>query len=301
MKQKAKNTIPVYDIYSLKHDRYPDKDVTVSELAPYLKAHPHLHVPHRHSFYHLICFTKGSGTHTIDFEHFKVQPGQIYFMIPGQVHSWSFKGDIQGYVINFSPEVLHSFAPALQNLDVFHFFRGIAANSVIDLSPKAQKEVIALLKSILNEASTRNLFSKDMLRSYLISLFITVSRDSIKKGVDTEPLPNQLILNNFRNLVEQYFKEKHLPKDYAALLYITPNHLNALCKDLIGKPAGELIRDRILLECKRLLVNAGMNITEIAYEFNFTDNSYFTKFFKKYTGITPEEFRKTSLGSADKN
>ncbi|RYZ32209.1 MAG: AraC family transcriptional regulator, partial [Sphingobacteriales bacterium] len=72
-------------------------------------------------------------------------------------------------------------------------------------------------------------------------------------------------------------------------------HLNALCQDLLGKTAGELIRDRILLEAKRLLVNADISISEIAWQLNFADNSYFSKFFKKQAGTTPEAFRKSIL------
>jgi AraC-like DNA-binding protein len=83
-----------------------------------------------------------------------------------------------------------------------------------------------------------------------------------------------------------------LPKEYAELLYITPNHLNALCRDLVGKTAGELIRERVLLEAKRLLTNLNITAAEIAYELNFQDNSYFSRFFRKYTGQTPEIFRK---------
>src|SRR3982751_2927759 len=69
-------------------------------------------------------------------------------------------------------------------------------------------------------------------------------------------------------------------------------HLNSLCRDLLGISAGEVIRERIVLEAKRLLVNGGLSITEIAYRLNFQDNSYFTKFFKKYAGATPEDFRR---------
>jgi len=101
-----------------------------------------------------------------------------------------------------------------------------------------------------------------------------------------------VLLKNFQKLIEQHYKEKKLTKDYAAILYVTPNHLNALCKDVTGRAAGELIRDRILLEAKRLLINAKMTISEIALELDFADNSYFSKFFKKYTSLTPEVFRK---------
>ncbi len=79
------------------------------------------------------------------------------------------------------------------------------------------------------------------------------------------------------------------------MLFVTPNHLNALSKHVTGKPAGELIRDRVILEARRLLVNTGTTIAEVASELEFEDNSYFSKFFKKYTGQTPEAFRKSIL------
>ncbi len=104
-----------------------------------------------------------------------------------------------------------------------------------------------------------------------------------------------MVLLNFRKLLNQHFFEKRLPKEYAAMLYVTTYYLNSICKDLLGKSAGEVIRDRILLEAKRLLVNGDISISEIAYRLNFKDTSYFTKFFKNYTGKTPKEFRKYSF------
>lgn len=101
-----------------------------------------------------------------------------------------------------------------------------------------------------------------------------------------------VLIHNFQDLIEKYYKEKKLSKEYAELLYITPNHLNALCKDVLGFSSGELIRNRIILEAKRLLVNKNITINEIAYLLNFKDSSYFVKFFKKYTNFTPDQFRK---------
>lgn len=87
--------------------------------------------------------------------------------------------------------------------------------------------------------------------------------------------------------------EAHHPKFYAAHLSVTPNYLNTLCKKLAGKTLGEIIRSRIVLEAKRLLVNSEYTISQIAYELYFEDNSYFSKFFKANTGLTPAEFRKS--------
>ena len=105
----------------------------------------------------------------------------------------------------------------------------------------------------------------------------------------------QQVVEQFRRLIDEHYKTLRLPGEYARLLHITPNHLNALCQEFLGRPAGAVIRDRVLLEAKRLLTNADMTAAEIAYELNFQDNSYFSRFFKKYEGVTPEGFRRTAF------
>lgn len=141
---------------------------------------------------------------------------------------------------------------------------------------------------MVREAASDGLLKDDYVRTTLVQLFIVVSRYT---GHVVSDNYNVVLLKNFQKLIELHYKEKKLTKEYAALLYITPNHLNALSKDVTGRSAGELIRDRVLLEAKRLLVNARLSISEIASELLFQDNSYFSKFFKKYEGVTPEGFR----------
>jgi AraC family transcriptional activator of pobA len=292
---QVKNTIPVYDIYALSDVRHGHDEIIAAPFDAYLQIHPNLHTAHRHSFYHIVFFTEGAGYHTIDFQQFVVEPGQIYFMTPGQVHSWSFEGEINGWVVNFPGELFHPLADHGQYLEQFHFFRGIAADSVINLGSAARQAANELLQKVAAETSGPALYSTDMIRAWLVALFITVSREDKEQATEQAPQQNQLTLYNFRKMVDTCYGEKRLPKDYAAMLYITPNHLNALCNHLLGKPAGEVIRERILLEAKRLLVNASLTITQIAGQLSFTDNAHLTRFFKKYTGHTPEEFRKLSL------
>ena len=290
----AKASIPVYDICTI--DQRAQKDLLVERFATYLEKHyEHLHRPHRHSFYHLVLFTKGNGTHTIDFEKFHVKPYQVYFMLPGQVHSWHFKGEVDGYIVHFNEVLFTTFLRNSHYLDQFYFFQGKAEDSICQLLPNVHQIATDLFETMLHEIGHGKEQNVDVIRLKLLELFITVDRSCVSKKGKNIPQQKLTLLRGFQQLIDKHYRDIKLPKKYADLLYITPNHLNALCQELVGKTAGDLIRDRVLLEAKRLLTNADMTVTEIAYDLNFQDNSYFNRFFKKNEGTTPEEFRKTII------
>jgi len=288
-----KNTIPVYDICKLSDIQR--EDMLISRFGIYLQKHKDLHFPHKHTFYHLVLFTKGGGTHAIDFRTFKVIPYQIYFMIPGQVHSWDFEGEVDGYVIHFSEDFFRSFLLSNDYLSQFPFFSGDIDDAVMNVLPELQPKIRLLFEDIIAENEAPGRMGTDLIRSLLLQVFILLARtvyDNTKKQHSTY---NYTLFKNFKQLIEKNFATLRLPKDYAQLLYITPNHLNAICNDMLGISVGEVIRNRVLLEAKRLLINLDLNISEVGDRLNFDDNSYFTKFFKKYTGQLPEEFRKSTL------
>lgn len=283
--------IPRIDICSLSGDR--EEDIIISRFSEYLSRHHHnLVAPHRHSFFHLLFFTEGGGKHTIDFLHFDVRPYQVYFMKPGQVHSWDFEGKVEGYVVNFSEGFFRSFLLKQDYLDSFTFLRGYPQSSVLNLEGDTRQKVGSLFETLLALDGVSAEFRDDMARTLLLQIFMTV-QDSILAGeYGREFQLSNALLRNYQKLIEKNFIEFRLPGEYAALLNITPNHLNALCKEQMGRQAGQLIRDRLVLEAKRLLVNIDLTISEIAYKLNFKDNSYFSRFFRKETGISPEAFRK---------
>ncbi len=288
-----KNGIPVYHLTTI--TELKEKDLLVSRFLPYAEKHRNLHSAHRHSFFHLVFFTQGSGTHSIDFETYPVEPFQIYFMIPGQVHSWSFLSDPDGYVVNFSEEFFQSFLLKQDYLRNFPFFQPGRSDSVFTVKEPNRAEIIRTLEEILKEGESGQPFRSDYLRVLLLKTFIMLSRELPEDG-DQQPFSyNRRLLSNFQDLLELHYKDLRLPREYAELLYITPNHLNSLCTDLLGCSAGQLIRNRVALEAKRLLINQDLTIAEIGYQLRFSDNSNFSKFFRKQAGMSPEEFRKTVL------
>lgn len=283
-----KNTIPILDSCSI--DLNNNTTLHIDDLKAYIIKHQDMVFPHKHNFFHFVLFTQGSGEHIIDFNQYKIEPYQIYFMVPGQVHTWNFVGDEAGYVVNFSIDYFQSFLLRTDYLERFSFLQGKIEHLIFILTEQYRNQATAILDQIIF-AKTEQL-SEDYIRTLLLQFILYISIGTDKEHLEKGNPYNHKIFNSFQQLVEQQFKTTKLPSIYADQLFITPNHLNAICKSYIGQSAGEIIRNRIVLEAKRLLVNRNLNITEIADELQFKDNSYFTKFFKKSAGLTPEEFRK---------
>lgn len=281
--------IPTIDIRNLSD--FGENDLLINRFSDYLQIHPNLFHAHRHTFYHLVMFTKGGGFHQIDFNSFTVQPFQIYFMTPGQVHSWSFEGEMDGYVVNFSKAFFQAFLLHPNYLEMFSFFGGIAQDSVINLPSELQQNITQVFEKLLTYMN----INVDMIRVLLLEIFLTIHQHSNTQRLNMPLTHNYTLLKKFQKLIDSHFHTLKLPKEYADLLYITPKHLNALCKEHTGLQAGELIRNRIILEAKRLLVIPDLSISEISDALNFSDNSYFSKFFKKQVRISPEEFRRKSF------
>lgn len=86
-----------------------------------------------------------------------------------------------------------------------------------------------------------------------------------------------------------------LPKFYADLLNISTKHLNRVVKYTLNKTASELIAERLILETKRLIVHSGNDLLQISDSLKFSEYSYFSKFFKLKTGLSPSVFRKKYL------
>jgi AraC family transcriptional activator of pobA len=168
-----KAPIPIYDICSLTQKR---KDLLISRFAPYLKSHRNLHLAHKHSFYHLVYFTKGGGSQTIDFQRVSIDPGQIYFMIPGQVHNWAFAGEVDGYIINFSVPFFQSFLLKANYLEDLPFFAGIVSDAVIEVPAELRLKVTALFEELISETEEGKPLELDMVRVLMLQLFISIAR-----------------------------------------------------------------------------------------------------------------------------
>lgn len=283
--------MPTYSICNLLGADRCMTEIVVTRLRDFVDAHRDLLFPHRHDFYQIVLFTRGGGRHSIDFQSFEVQPHQVYCMAPGQIHTWDFDAATDGYLVNFNESFFTSICHNPHFVRDFPLFNAVSGAAVNTLDMACCAEVEQTLAQMLEEYGKQAEFKMDILRGMLITVLVRLSRVVPTRFSDGASKHNLVLMRQFERLIEQHFREKRLPKEYAELMFVTPNHLNALTNSVVGKSAGEIIRDRVLLEAKRLLANSDMMVGQIAERLQFEDNAYFTRFFKKYTGATPEGFR----------
>ncbi|WP_229203257.1 AraC family transcriptional regulator [Dyadobacter jejuensis] len=240
--------------------------------------------PHGHKDYlEMIFLTEGAGLHHIDLHTFTVTPNHLYFVLPGQIHSWELTEIPKGYVIMFQKDFLletnlyewlfQKFPQPLQNC--------------YNLSP-----MLADFVSIFNQMEQEHLHEQahyhEIIQALVILLFSKLRRlDSSSWGSITSNTIQQF----FMLLSERYHEQKDV-QTYADLLNITSRTLNNACKKYLNKTASEVISEKILQEAKKRLLYSDANLADIAFELNFTDPSHFNKFFKRQTGVLPGVYRK---------
>ena len=249
---------------------------------------------HRHNYYMVMVVTKGEGWQLIDFESYRVRPGRIFVMYPGQVHAWEEYTDLEGFLVFFT-QGFFTERYNDNNLREFPFFNTSYFLPYIDARPTAFSHLIRLVGCMLREYEQRPGDYLKTLRSYLNIVLHECKRLYHGREEDShEPRDKNMVLivRRFEQLIEEHFRDKRKVRDYAELLLLTPNYLNAVCNKVAGRSAGELIRERVMLEARRMLLHDARTVAEIGHYLSFPDNSYFSRFFKKYEGMSPEKFRK---------
>lgn len=248
---------------------------------------------HKNDFFQIIFITAGTGIQYIDLQAFEVKKGSLIFLNTWQQHRWSFNQNTEGYILSFRPSFITQFVSDHLFVHNLPFFKRFTAHHTLETQGELSDKIENAIHQIIKEYEIESKKQVNLIRTYLLEILLLC-----KKEIDNDDLStinhsysNELI-KSFEALIDQHFYEYRFPKEYAKVLLVTPNYLNAVCQKVKNKSAGDMIRDRILIECKRLLINTNLSASEIAYQLNFKDNSYFSRFFKKQIGISPDEFRR---------
>lgn len=280
-----------YPIYSIQRFNCNEvnSDFYINTFKNHLVDHSFVEEPHRHNSYVLVLFTKGYGTHDIDFDTFGIQPGSMFFMQPGQIHHWDLSDDIDGFVIFYSQEMYNLYFRQ-KAIEAYPFYSSLGNSPEMIFDAKELKAVEFYFYKMLEEYQGNKIMKQDKIMNLLDSIHIEIAR----KHNDVYALETHsynVKIKDFDVLLEKYFWTEKAPSFYASQLHITLKHLNRICNEILKKTTTQVITDRIILEAKRMLMDKKRTVNEIATGLGFDDYSYFVRLFKKHTAMTPTAFR----------
>ena len=293
-----KNPAEQLPVYSLDNFSSPERKSQQFQVELF-DANRHFSVkyPHRHDFFEVLYLLKGSGCHVIDANKYEIKPPCVFFMSPGQAHKLELSHDIEGYIFIFTADFYLLNRSNQNTLIEFPFFYTIHQDNPPLLLENENdiRFLESLFRQSVSEICEAVESNSEMLRSILdLILTICAARYQVTENMLNKG-KGQILVKRFFHLVEENHQKNLSLSDYSGMIGVTPNHLTQTVKLLTGKTSTQIIKAKQLLEIKRLLVHTNLSVSEIANQLNFEDQSYFTKFFKRETGITPIQYRSDSF------
>ncbi len=252
--------------------------------------------PHRHNFYEVMYLTGGKGVHIIDFETYKYNPPALYLVSPNQIHFWDLSEKLEGYIFLFKEDFLVSSGLGHAHNQIA-FFQHMMDSPTFSLDQTQQTKLEPLIKAMVHETSKKEIAQKSVLQAYLHIFLITIQRMYGEKAQSS----HVSLVKQFIKIASNTISCNCDLKRCAAKMNISETHLRNTLKEKTGKTPGQIIRQIVILEAKRLLIHSDLSAAEIAYSLHFEDPSYFGRYFKRETGISPTSFRHQNCGQKEKN
>lgn len=251
-----------------------------------------VHTAHRHNFFLCVLFTKGTGMHEIDFNSYRIGPGSVFFLKPGQTHLWSFESEPDGFIF-FHTRDFFEFVFSNIKLTQFPFYFSNENPPNLELKVDELESIRSRFMELNNEYYKSGTYKMQKMAGLIHLLYVDLARLYTTSG-SHKIIGSTTYLNTLRNmeiLVQEYYREEKSVQFYADKLNITSKHLNRITKNTIGKTASEIINERVILEAKRLLVHTADSLTDIGFLLGYEDYAYFSRMFKLKTGSLPSNFR----------
>jgi len=230
----------------------------------------------------------------VDMTHYEVLQPTLFFITPNQYLDLRKSGSEEGYFIFYNRDFyciqIHDDEVACDGL----LFINIHNIPMVMLEADETPFFKSLFAQMMDEFGLQDVSLEEMIRTYLKQLFIKAVRLWKKQNLNKELMQKNSDLEFFRKftmLVEAHYKQKHNVADYAQLLFIAPKTITHKFKKLNLPPPNDVIKNRIVLEAKRLLVHTNLTAKEIGYMLGYEDPAYFSRLFVQKTGETTSGFR----------
>lgn len=236
-----------------------------------------------------------SGSHIqVDFKEYHLQQDALFFVQGGQycqIDEAVSNGALLFYNRDFYCVEIHDKEVACDGI-LFHNIYEIPVVYLEEAQSAIMQGILAEIKSEMQEEESG---MEEMLRILLKQIIIRSTRlwKQAHQVQNEESRQDVEFARRFSQLVEAHYITRHSVADYAELLNITPKALQKRVAKYSKLTPNDIIKDRIILEAKRLLVHTELSVKEIGYKLGYEDPAYFIRLFTNHTEESPQHFRKS--------
>ncbi|MFK5976780.1 MAG: helix-turn-helix domain-containing protein [Sulfurovum sp.] len=238
--------------------------------------------------YILLLTLKGHSIRHINQHDYHIEEQSLQLLVPGVIHAFEDKSEEQNsFIILFDREFLPRDVEALLEFHKLHPHFATMIGCEFEKIKYIFEQLNFEYKNKLDEY-------KKISQTLLIQLLLILKRKKVSLLKAKPQNRAEQIMSQYLNLVEEHYQTKKTVQEYADILEITAKHLSETIKEVSTKSALHYIHIRILKELQYLLVYTKLSIKQIASSMNFENSSELGRFFKRYEGISPSNYRLSS-------
>ena len=253
---------------------------------------------HEHDFHELVIIFDGEGTHYTADEKYHIRQGDVFLIKPGTGHAYENTRNLKLINVLYLPKRLNLPLYDLNNSPGYHAFFEVEPamrkqhgfKSRLHLSSGKLEYIKKLINSMDKELNSQKPEALFMAVSYFMQIIGFIARSYTKTEVPEQI--NILYLSEVISYIETNYQRNITIANLAKKASMSEITLYRMFKKAFNiSPVNYLISVRVS-RAQEMLVNSKLNISEIARETGFSDSNYFSRTFKKLTGISPRSYRK---------
>lgn len=278
--QPKAGELPLHRLEVRAPDALPFAVGTFDTIGPMSRAA----FPHRHTFYEIVYITGGTGDHVVDFTRWELGPPQLAVIAPGQVHHWDAQ-KLSGHVVLFTDDFLLDHPADRETL------RRLSQHPW-PLGERAAEETTRLIAELDVEFRGGGQGTDSVLRALTHVLIVRAGR--VPGLADARPPARaQGVGTEFARLLGRPDLGLWSVGALAERIGVTPGYLTDAVKTATGRTAAQLMREARTREAKRFLLGTDLSVRQVASRVGFADPAYFCRFFRRETGLSPGDYRRT--------
>lgn len=246
------------------------------------------HEPRKMKHAVIAVYTSGHCRMRINLNDYDIESPMLLTLMPGQIiEQMECSPNLQGYAIALSKRFID-----MLNLPGWQQRYMAMYNNPLNVITSDLMQPIRIFYAILYRAAENeeNPFRLQVIEN-LIRVFYYGGLGSFRTPEQSEAPYKNSVVEHFMELVQEHYREERLIGFYADKLCITPKYLSKLVKEHTGRSAGDWIENHVILEARAMLQSSDMTIQQIAATLNFPNQSFFGKYFKRVTGMSPKQYR----------